>query len=124
MFYWTIIRERNDGEHLSAIRAADYKLVGTQELEFPQAKWKQIRKWIFPFRLEFISFADKYLKPRLVDSSWQAIWFNILLAIGYWLRLNRKDTTTLIHIVGIMLLGLFAFIPLIVQYGGKRTQET
>lgn len=124
MFYWTIIRERNDGEHLSAIRAADYKLVGTQELEFPQAKWKQIRKWIFPFRLEFISLADKYLKPRLVDSSWQAIWFNILLAIGYWLRLNRKDTTTLIHIVGIMLLGLFAFIPLIVQYGGKRTQET
>ncbi len=120
MLYWNVIRETSKYEFIAAIDANDYHLVKTMESHFPTFGWEKTRDWIFPFRMDFTSGTDRFMKPRLSGFSWEAILLNSLLAMGWFFlqkRLRRHSrhsgSSGLLESAGILVAGWFLFIPLL-----------
>lgn len=112
-FYWTAITERQGFERLTAVNARDYSLAAEHETDFPAPKWEQTRKYLFPFRLVFTASSDKYIKPRLRDFSYLALGLNTLLAAGWAVYSMKKRRCRTIRALGILVLGIYLLIPLL-----------
>ncbi len=114
LFHWTVSVSGNDGTRYYAVDANDYSLCGT--LTQPQEeRWTdRVARWIFPFELSFTSYDDEYVYPRLANFSAAALVLNLLLAGVYLLLRRRQARQAVIPTCGVVLLGLFLFIPLLV----------
>lgn len=115
MFYWTVILDRGNHEHLTAIDAQTLATVAEHDSDYPDASWQRARRWIFPFRLTFTSPNDRFTAPHLRDCSAQALLLNAVCALAYMLlrRSERHRRTVWFRSAAILLLGLFLFLPLL-----------
>lgn len=115
MFYWTAIVDCGNREHLTAIDAQTLAVVAEHDFDFPDASWQRTRRWVFPFRLVFSSPNDRFMAPHLRDVSAYALLLNALCALSYLLlrRRNPNRCTVWLRSAGILLLGLFLFLPLL-----------
>ena len=120
MFYWNVIRENAAYEDIEALDARDYHLVKTLHTDFPVFQWKKVRSWIFPFRLDFRSGYDRYMKPRFSSWSWNALPMGLLLALAWFFiqrryRRHRNEAPWIgwTESVGVLLFGWYLFLPLL-----------
>lgn len=114
LFHWTVCVSGDRGTRYYAVDANDYSLCGT--LSDPsEVRWtEKVAKWVFPFELSFTSYDDEYVYPRLTNFSVSALVLNLLLAGIYLLVLRRQMRYTVIPACGVVILGLYLFLPLLV----------
>ena len=114
MFYWTVILQGLGTERLVAVNARDYSRVDAYAPESAPEAWERRAEYLFPFSLSFTSPLDGYVKPRLGDFSCLAFGLGALLAAAYAvLRRRMPPGKRLLRMAGIVLFGLFLFIPLL-----------
>lgn len=115
MFYWTVTVQGPGAERLVAVNARDYSRADEYTPESGTEAWERRAEYLFPFGLSFTSPLDGYVKPRLGDFSYFAFGLGALLAVVYAvLRRRVPPGKRVLRIAGIVLLGLFLFIPLLV----------
>lgn len=114
LFHWTVCVSGDRGTRYYAVDANDYSLCGT--LSDPsEVRWtEKVAKWVFPFELSFTSYDDEYVYPRLTNFSVSALVLNLLLAGIYLLVLRRQMRDAVIPACGVVILGLYLFLPLLV----------
>lgn len=114
MLHWTVKISNNDSYSIYALDANTYELVDSIRYDYPEEATEKVAAAIFPFTLSFTSGGDKWVKPRFEKFSATAIIFNILLAIGYVVMHHREVKAAWPYAGGIVLLGVFAFIPFLI----------
>ena len=114
LFHWTVCVSGDRGTRYYAVDANDYSLCGT--LSDPsEVRWtEKVAKWVFPFELSFTSYDDEYVYPRLTNFSVSAVVLNLLLAGIYLLVRRCQMRDAVIPACGVVILGLYLFIPLLV----------
>lgn len=120
-FDWTVTVTYADGStSWYAIDARDYSRVA--ELTYPKPEpdnAKKIGGYLFPFQLKFTSTQNTWAYPDFYRFSIAALPLAVVLALIYgWLHRRRGVRETIPGVVYILLLGLYAFIPLLIF--GKR----
>lgn len=112
MFDWNIELSNKSGKRNIALNAADYSLIDSLYTPVLTTEWEKASTYIFPFELKFTSLVDKFFYPRISDVSAIACFFNVLLAAAFLLIFRRSKRKSLVlPVIGILVLGLFAFIP-------------
>ena len=115
MFYWTVTVQASESERLVAINARDYSRADEYVPRSAAQTWERRAEYLFPFSLSFTSPLDGYVKPRLADFSCLAFGLGAVLAVVYAvLRRRVPPGKRVLRIAGIVLFGLFLFIPLLV----------
>ena len=114
LFNWTVSISGEEGTRYYAVDADDYSLCDT--LTYPAAEGvrQRVAEWLFPFDLSFTSYDDQYVYPRLGRFSACALLLNVLLAVVYLIVRRRHLRRAWLPAAGIVLLGLFLFVPLMV----------
>lgn len=114
LFNWTVSISGEEGTRYYAVDADDYSLCDT--LAYPAAEGvrQRVAEWLFPFDLSFTSYDDQYVYPRLGRFSACALLLNVLLAVAYLIVRRRHLRCAWLPAAGIVLLGLFLFVPLMV----------
>ena len=103
-----------------AVNARDYSLADEYRPEEKPQAWAEYAKYLFPFELSFTSPLDGYVKPRIAEVSFQALWLGLVLGAFYALIRRRSPGGRLWQTVGVVLFGLFLFVPLLVFGTAKR----
>lgn len=115
MFYWTVTVQAPESERLVAVNARDYSRADEYVPRSAAQTWERRAEYLFPFSLSFTSPLDGYVKPRLADFSCLAFGLGAVLAVVYAvLRRRVPPGKRVLRIAGIVLFGLFLFIPLLV----------
>lgn len=115
MFYWTVTVQAPESERLVAVNARDYSRADEYVPRSAAQTWERRAEYLFPFSLSFTSPLDGYVKPRLADFSCLAFGLGAVLAVVYAvLRRCVPPGKRVLRIAGIVLFGLFLFIPLLV----------
>ncbi len=115
MFYWTITLQRDNDERLVAVNARDYSLVDTFIPEEEVDPAEIYGRYLFPTTLAFTSFKDTFVRPRVTPFSFPALILGAFLALVYGL-LHRHDLKGhLWQMVGMLILGIYVFLPLIIM---------
>ena len=70
--------------------------------------------------MSFTSPLDGDVKPRIAEVSFQALWLGLALGAFYALIRRRSPGGRLWQTVGVVLFGLFLFVPLLVFGTAKR----
>lgn len=112
MFDWNVELSNKSGRWNIALNAADYSLIDSLYTPIVTTEWEKASTYLFPFELTFTSLLDKFFYPRVSHVSVMACFFNILLAIAFLFIFRRSKRKDLVFpFIGIVALGLFAFIP-------------
>ncbi len=114
MFYWTVSIEGLSSERLVAVNARDYSLADEYRPESDARPWELYAAYLFPFELSFTSPLDGYVQPRITAFSLRALVLGMLLAALYAFIRRRSLREEWWSVVGVLLLGLFLFVPLLV----------
>ena len=114
MFYWTVTIQGAESKRYVAVNARDYSLADEYRPEEKPQAWAEYAKYLFPFELSFTSPLDGYVKPRIAEVSFQALWLGLVLGAFYALIRRRSPGGRLWQTVGVVLFGLFLFVPLLV----------
>lgn len=119
MFNWTFRITSAGSESYYAVNASDLSLADTHTYDFPDDCWDAASEYVFPFRLSFTDYDDKYVYLRAAGFSWKAIILNALLAAAFVLirRRGRREGLqgcTWLSALLILPFGLFLFVPLLV----------
>jgi len=114
LFDWTLILSEDTGERLYAVDANDYTQVDTMSYPAAESLAAQTSRCLFPFEVRFTSYDDRFVYPRIRNISAAALPMGILLAAIYLTLRRRHIRKELCTAAGIVLLGLFLFIPLLV----------
>ena len=120
MFYWTVTIQGAESKRYVAVNARDYSLADEYRPEEKPQAWAEYAKYLFPFELSFTSPLDGYVKPRIAEVSFQALWLGLVLGAFYALIRRRSPGGRLWQTVGVVLFGLFLFVPLLVFGTAKR----
>ena len=120
MFYWTVTIQGAESKRYVAVNARDYSLADEYRPEEKPQAWAEYAKYLFPFELSFTSPLDGYVKPRIAEVSFQALWLGLALGAFYALIRRRSPGGRLWQTVGVVLFGLFLFVPLLVFGTAKR----
>ena len=112
-FYWTVTVQNAESERLVAVNARDYSKADEYRPDTTIEAWERRAEYLFPFTLSFTSPLDGFVKPRLAGFSWQALGLGALLALAYALLHRRTIRCRIPALCGILLFGLFLFIPLV-----------
>ena len=88
MFYWTVTIQGAESKRYVAVNARDYSLADEYRPEEKPQAWAEYAKYLFPFELSFTSPLDGYVKPRIAEVSFQALWLG--LALGAFYALIRR----------------------------------
>ena len=86
------------------MNARDYSLADEYRPEEKPQAWAEYAKYLFPFELSFTSPLDGYVKPRIAEVSFQALWLGLVLGAFYALIRRRSPGGRLWPTVGV---GLF-----------------
>ena len=114
-FDWNVQLSNSNGVHIYALDAKDYHLIDTYSIANHETKWKKIAQYIFPFELHVTSSMHKYFRPQVDSFSTKALFFNMLLALFFYILQRKKKYPKLVgETLVILVLGIFAFIPLII----------
>ena len=114
MFYWTVTIQGAESKRYVAVNARDYSLADEYRPEEKPQAWAEYAKYLFPFELSFTSPLDGYVKPRIAEVSFQALWLGLVLGAFYALIRRRSPGGRLWQTVG------FLFVPLLVFGTAKR----
>lgn len=114
LFDWTLILSEDTGERIYAVDANDYTQVDTLSYPAAESLATRISRCLFPFEVRFTSYDDQFVRPRIRHVSAAALPLGILLAAVYLTLRRRRILKELWAAAGIVLLGLFLFIPLLV----------
>ena len=120
MFYWTVTIQGAESKRYVAVNARDYSLADEYRPEEKPQAWAEYAKYLFPFEMSFTSPLDGYVKPRIAEVSFQALWLGLALGAFYALIRRRSPGGRLWQTVGVVLFGLFLFVPLLVFGTAKR----
>lgn len=120
LFYWTVDIQSLNAERLVAINARDYTRVDEYRPESVPQKEERYAACLFPFELSFTSPLDGYVQPRITGVSFQALWLGALLGILYALLFRKSLARRLWPVIGIVVFGLYLFIPLLIFSAAKR----
>lgn len=124
MFYWTVTIQGAESKRYVAVNARDYSLADEYRPEEKPQAWAEYAKYLFPFELSFTSPLDGYVKPRIAEVSFQALWLGLALGAFYALIRRRSPADRLWQTVGVVLFGLFLFVPLLVFGTANDDQQT
>lgn len=113
MFYWTVNIESGGAERLVAVDARDYSVVDVRESPAEPSRWERAARFAFPFELSFTSVDDAFVRPRVAAFSPSALWAGAVLAALYLLLRRRSLRGGVWRAAGIVLLGIYLFIPLL-----------
>ena len=113
MFYWTVNIESGGAERLVAVDARDYSVVEVRESPAEPSRWERAARFAFPFELSFTSVDDAFVRPRVAAFSPSALWAGAVLAALYLLLWRRSLRGGVWRAAGIVLLGIYLFIPLL-----------
>ena len=113
MFYWTVNIESGGAERLVAVDARDYSVVEVRESPAEPSRWERAARFAFPFELSFTSVDDAFVRPRVAAFSPSALWAGAVLAALYLLLRRRSLRGGVWRAAGIVLLGIYLFIPLL-----------
>lgn len=113
MFYWTVTLQRDHDERLMAINARDYSLVDSYTPPAETTTAERVGKYLFPTALSFTSAKDAFVRPRLAPYSPHALWLGAVLAVVYAFVHRRRFTRHAMPTAGILLLGFYLFLPLL-----------
>lgn len=120
MFYWTVAIQGSESKRYVAVNARDYSLADVYRPEETPQAWVEYAKYLFPFELTFTSPQDGYVKPRIAELSPRALWLGLALGALYALIRRKSPGRRRWQIAGVVLLGLFLFVPLLVFGTEKR----
>lgn len=90
MFYWTVTIQGAESKRYVAVNARDYSLADEYRPEEKPQAWAEYAKYLFPFELSFTSPLDGYVKPRIAEVSFQALWLGLVLGAFYALIRRRS----------------------------------
>lgn len=113
-FYWTVSIGGEQGMRLYAVKSGDYSLADTAFLASGEDQSDVIARYLFPFKLSFTSYADKFVYPRLSDWSVWALILNVLMVAGY-VVVRRREPGVMACGVVLLFLGLYALIPFLLK---------
>ncbi len=88
MFYWTVTIQGAESKRYVAVNARDYSLADEYRPEEKPQAWAEYAKYRSPFEMSFTSPLDGYVKPRIAEVSFQALWLG--LALGAFYALIRR----------------------------------
>ena len=91
------------------MNARDYSLADEYRPEEKPQAWAEYAKYLFPFEMSFTSPLDGYVKPRIAEVSFQALWLGLALGAFYALIRRRSPGGRLWQTVGVV---LFRTLPL------------
>lgn len=121
-FYWTLQISSDEGRRLYAIRPDDYSLADTMTFTAPEENLAdRAARYLFPFKLSFTSFRDKFVCPRVTDFSLQALILNILLAGGYMVYQRKNLYRGITGGIVLLLTGIFGLLPLVLYPFVRRS---
>ena len=109
---WTVNISSDVTDRYYALDAESHKLVDTLSYPIAEKLGSKIGRWIFPFELTFTSYEDEYVYPRINDISIRALWLNLILASVYFMWRRKRLRHIAADTAGIIVLGIFLFIPL------------
>ena len=114
MFYYTVKVDNDTEERFYALDSKTYATVDTMNITREENIYSKVSDLLFPVRLKFTSYDDRWVYPRLLDWSASALILNFILA-AIFLHINRKRLRkNLIMGTGILILGIYLFIPVLV----------
>lgn len=120
LFYWTVEVGNAGSERLIAVNARDYTRVDEHVFEPMAGAWQRRFGYLFPFSLSFTSSTDGYVEPRLGDFSLSALWLGLALGMGCALLCRRPLGGRWWQVAGVIVFGLFLFIPLLAMNNRKQ----
>lgn len=113
MFNWAFRINGDNETRWRFIDTDNLDLLDSYDYRLPQSTAATVRGYIFPYRLEFTSPTDSYVAPRVMGLSWMALPLNAALALLLAAILRRRSLKSrILSAVTILVLGIFAFIPL------------
>lgn len=117
IFNW-IIRIANDNQiSWQVIDPDNYSRIAEYTMPQTSSSIENIAAYIFPFTLTYDSIDDSYALPRIENFSAKALILNIVLAVvAAFVAVRRrwKPVAMAVMVVGIVVLGLYLFIPFLV----------
>lgn len=114
MLHWTVSVAGSEGTRFYALDAQDYSLVDTLAYPALPGRGECLAAYLFPFEMQFTSYDDEYVYPRVRDVSPGALWLNLALAAA-WLVYRRKSwRRACLPAAGLCALGIFLLVPLLV----------
>lgn len=114
MFNWTLRINGHGRERYYAVDAGDFSLAATHTYDYPEDRWDAVSEYLFPFRAEFTSHEDKFVRPRIGGFSWKALIINAVLAVAFFVSGRRRRAARgcrMLQAALILPLGVFLFIP-------------
>lgn len=100
-----------EGTSWYALDTRTNELLGEKFYPAKQTTASKIAEYIFPFDLTFISNADSFAKPRLVNFSYLALPLNFILALLLFCLFRRQNTKCAAAAAVVTLfLGIYSFI--------------
>lgn len=114
IFNWVVKVSGPDGVSWTAIDSDDYSMLGRYSMSSGQSASQRVASFIFPFEISFTSVSDCYARPRVDRLSWQALWLNIVLALGVLTVSRRREqswTAAGVKSAVTLVCGVFSFIP-------------
>ena len=113
LFSWCVKINSDDRTEWVALDPTTLSVMATYTYSYVSSLNRTVRQWIFPFVTTFTSTADRFVYPRIGDVSPRALVLNALLALIVIFAAKGPDRRcTAGKFVVTLLLGLFAFIPL------------
>lgn len=112
LFDYTVKVSDTDKEHYYALNASTYTIKDEMINSYKDSSLN-ISDFLFPFKLTFTSYNDKWVYPRINIGSEKAIPLGILLSLIFFFSAKRKDSETIIKMSFILILGIYFFIPLL-----------
>lgn len=117
LFNWVVKISDAESVRWVAIDSETFAPLGEYDLVRAEPSSAKIGRFVFPFTLTFTSIDDCFAYPRLSSYSFSSLSLNLLLAItivvGRRRRASRRELAA--QAVATAALGLFVFIPLIIE---------
>lgn len=114
LFAWTIKITDSDKARYIVISNKKYDKLLEYTHTYRPDPLDNITRWIFPFRMTFLSGNDMEVYPRLGDISWRAIFLNIILTLALATVIKkRRQQCMWPKLLITIIFGIFAFIPLV-----------
>ncbi len=116
IFYWTIRINDDNQTRFYALNSKDYSLANSYNYQSEPNKWKEISKYIFPFEISFVSSNEKWVYPHIENLSLIGFSINMIFLALYVVLFRKKRTKTNIYLSSgvLVVLGIFAFLPLLI----------